>query len=153
MKRLLWLCALACLLPTTLFSQDGVYQHGMVIRMRMADCPGPQRGVMAMLAGNNIAPQDVEQCPVYTLVTDQIVYVISGKESGQIIPLAERTDFRLKRNELLIRVDDARRETHFVVKEMSLRLEWERSQQCTAGETESPSVRSSVHPPVVYPMH
>jgi hypothetical protein len=108
---------------------------------------------MAMLAGNNIAPQDVEQCPVYTLVTDQIVYVISGKESGQIIPLAERTDFRLKRNELLIRVDDARRETHFVVKEMSLRLEWERSQQCTAGETESPSVRSSVHPPVVYPMH
>ncbi len=131
MKRLSLLLSLACFLPVGLLAQEGIYQHGMVIRMRMTDCPSSQRGIMASLAGN-AAAQVAEECPEYTLVTPTVVYVIAGRVSGQIIPLAERTDFRFKRNELLIRVDDARREMRFAVKEMILRVEWERRQQCVA---------------------
>lgn len=129
MKHSVLMAVVLFTLPSLVFAQKETYQHGMVIRMRMTDCLSSQRGVMAALAGN-AAMQTGEECPEYTLMTDHIVYVISGRVSGQIIPLAESTDFRFKRNELLVRVDDARRETHFMVKEMILRLEWERIQQC-----------------------
>jgi hypothetical protein len=43
--------------------------------------------------------------------------------------LAETTKFHFQKNEVMIRVDDARRESRFHVKAMVLRPEWERSQQ------------------------
>jgi hypothetical protein len=93
--------------------------------MRMADCLEPQHGFMAALSG---APkqEDYEQCPEYVLVADKVVYVIVGKTSGMLIPLAETTQFRIQKNELLIRVDDENHETKFQLREMVLRSERDR---------------------------
>jgi hypothetical protein len=44
------------------------------------------------------------------------------------MPLAEIIQFRLYKNELLVRVDDEKRECHFSIKEMELRSDWERDQ-------------------------
>ncbi len=63
-----------------------------------------------------------------------MVYVISGKSSDQLVPLAETTRFHFQNNEVLIRIDDARHESHFHVKEMVLRPEWDRSQQLEEAE-------------------
>jgi uncharacterized protein YjbK len=46
-----------------------------------------------------------------------------------LIPLAETIDFRLHKNELAVRVDDAKREAKFTIKEMIVRSEWERIQR------------------------
>ena len=67
--------------------------------------------------------------PEYTLVSDSVVYVVVGKSSNQLIPLAERIDFRIQRNELVVRVDDAKHESKFVIKEMIVRSEWDRMQR------------------------
>ena len=68
-------------------------------------------------------------CPEYVLVAAKVVYVISGKTSEALIPLAEVTRFRLQKNEMLIRIDDAPKESRFHIKAMLLRPEWDRAQQ------------------------
>jgi hypothetical protein len=66
-----------------------------------------------------------EVCPEYTLISDKVVFVIVGKSSDQLIPLADVVDFRFNKNELAMRVDDARRESKFNIKEMILRTDWD----------------------------
>ena len=132
MKRTL-LCMLLLATPALLFAQNHTHQQGTIIRMRMTDCMGPQHGFMAAMAGG-AAVQATEICPEYVLVADKVVYVISGKSSDQLIPLAETTYFHLQKNELLIRIDDSMKESHFRIKAMVLRPEWDRSERLHEAE-------------------
>src|ERR1019366_6682653 len=93
----------------------------------MTDCLGSQHAFMDALSGSRAA--SVELCPEYVLVTNKVVYVIAGKASDQLVPLAETTRFHFRNNEVLIRVDDARREARFHVREMILRTDWDRRQK------------------------
>ena len=105
MKRTLF-CILVLTFPIFLFAESHSREEGTIVRMRMTDCIGPQHAFMAVMSGG--AKVDTgEQCPEYVLVSDRVVYVISGKTSDQLIPLAEVTRFRLQKNEMLIRVDDS----------------------------------------------
>lgn len=102
----------------------GVYQHGTVIRMRTVDCLPAHHGFMTAMGGAaaSMAP---DVCPEYTLLSDKVVYVIVGRSSDQLVPLADTIDFRISKNELAMRVDDARHESKFTIKEMVLRSEWD----------------------------
>lgn len=134
MKRILCSVALLLMLPTLLAAQARKTQQGTIIRMRMNDCLGPQHGFMAaMSGGGKVEPGAL--CPEYVLVADQVVYVISGKTSEALIPLAEITRFRLQKNEMLIRIDDAAKESHFQIKSMVLRPEWDRNQEMQEAES------------------
>ena len=106
----------------------GIYQHGTVVRMRMGDCMLMHRGFMNQFGPPQAAVIE-EGCPEYTLVADKVVFLIVGKSSNQLVPLAEVIDFRFQNKELAVRVDDARHESKFVIKEMTLRSEWERIQK------------------------
>jgi hypothetical protein len=102
----------------------GIYQHGTVVRMRRGDCVLAHRGFITTFG----PPQPVADegtCPEYTLVTDKVVFVIVGKSSNQLVPLAEIIDFRFQNKELAVRVDDARKESKFAIKEMTLRSQWD----------------------------
>lgn len=128
MKRtLLLIVVLLCKLTPALLAENRAQQQGTIVRMRMADCIAPQHAFMGAMSG--VPASAAESCPEYVLVTKSVVYVIVGKSSDQLLPLAESTFFHLQKNEVLIRVDDARRESRFHVKEMVLRPEWERNQQ------------------------
>ncbi len=132
MKRIL-ICLVLLATPAFVFAQGHSHQQGTIIRMRMADCLGPQHGFMSNMSGG--AKVDTgELCPEYVLLADQVVYVISGKSSDQLIPLAETTRFRIQKNEMLIRIDDAAKESHFRIKAMVLRPEWDRSQKLQEAE-------------------
>lgn len=127
MKRAL-LCILALAFPVLLFGQSRERQQGTIVRMRTTDCVVPQHAFMAAMSGGaNTEPAGL--CPEYVLVTDKVVYVIIGKTADQLLPLAESTRFRFQKNEMLIRVDDAAKESHFHIKTMVLRPEWDRNQQ------------------------
>ena len=126
MKRTLF-CILLFAFPVLLTAQTHSRQQGTIIRMRMTDCVAPQHAFMAQMSGG--ARTEPGLCPEYVLVADSVVYVISGKASDQLIPLAEITRFRFQKNEMLIRIDDASKESHFHIKAMVLRPEWERDQQ------------------------
>jgi hypothetical protein len=128
MKRAALLIFLICSLPTLLLAQISVYQHGTVVRMHMGDCILAHHGFMVAFAGQS-TPMSQESCPEYTLVSDKVVFVIVGRSSNQLIPLAETIDFRLHHDALAVRVDDAKREAKFAIKEMIVRSEWERVQQ------------------------
>ena len=128
MKRAFLLILLLHACSPFLMAQIGVYQHGSVVRMRMSDCVLGRHGFMATFGGP-AAPVAQEPCPEYTLLSDKVVFVIVGKSSNQLIPLAEVIDFRFHNNELAVRVDDAKRESRFTIREMILRSEWERTQQ------------------------
>jgi hypothetical protein len=120
-------CLLLAACPGSLFAQMLTHQQGTIVRMRMADCSEPQHGFMAAMSGG--AKVDLgSQCPEYVLVADKVVYVISGKTSDQLLPLAEMTRFRFQKNEMLIRVDDAAKESHFHIKAMIMRPDWDRAQ-------------------------
>ncbi len=127
MKRSLLLVAVLCAMSILAFAESRPRQEGTIVRMRMAECLGMQHAFMSAMSG--AAAPVGESCPEYVLVTKSVVYVIVGKSSDQLVPLAESTFFRMQNNEVLIRVDDARRESRFHVKEMVLRPEWERNQQ------------------------
>jgi len=131
MKRSLLLIALLGILPVLLAAQNRGRDEGVIVRMRMTDCIA-HHPFMTAMGGPQQPTNDL--CPEYVLVTEKVVYVISGKTSDQLVPLAERTPFRLQSNEILIRVDDSRRESRFHVKAMTLRPEWERDEQIAQAE-------------------
>ncbi len=115
----------------------GIYQHGTVVRMRMGNCMLMQRGFMNQFGPPQAAAVE-GGCPEYTLVTDKVVFLIVGKSSNQLVPLAEVIDFRLQNKELAVRVDDARKESKFAIKEMTLRSEWELMQKHIENQLNEP---------------
>jgi len=123
MKYGLCLILIFCAVPMACAERLGIYQHGTVVRMRMGDCPSMRHGFMVAMGGP--AQTAVDDCPVYTLVSDKVVFVIVGKFSSQLIPLADDVDFRFHNNELAVRVDDGGHENKFNIKEMILRPEWD----------------------------
>jgi len=132
MKRTL--CCIVFLTCTALLSaQSHSHQQGTIVRMRMTDCLGPQHGFMAAMSGSGRVETGA-LCPEYVLVSDKVVYVISGKTSDQLIALAETTPFHLQKNEMLIRIDDSAKEAHFHIKAMVLRPEWDRNQMVEEAE-------------------
>lgn len=128
MKRVLSLMFLFFGLLSLLPAQTGIYQRGSVVRMHMGDCMLAPRGFM-MAFGGPAGPASQESCPEYTLVSNTVVFVIVGKSSAQLIPLTETIDFRLQKNELAVRVDDAKHETKFTIKDMIVRSDWDRIQR------------------------
>lgn len=119
-----------------LAGQFGVYAHGTVVRMRMGDCISMRRGFMASFGPPQ--GQVAEACPEYTLVSDKVVYVIVGRSSDQLVPLADVIDFRLHDNEILVRLDDARHESKFSIKEMVLRSDWDMLQKRVSEQLNGP---------------
>jgi hypothetical protein len=132
MSRLFLMVVVLCSLSSSLLAEKNGREEGTIVRMRMTDCMAPRHAFMSSMSG--ATPPAGEQCPEYVLVTDKVVYVISGKSSDQLVPLAESTRFHFQNNEVLIRVDDARKESHFRVKAMVLRPEWDRSQEMEEAE-------------------
>lgn len=130
----LWLTLMISLVPS---AWAGVYQHGTVVRMRMTDCLPAHHGFMMAMSGP-AAPMGPEVCPEYTLLSDKVVFVIVGRSSDQVIPLADVIDFRLHNNEMAVRVDDARRESKFGIKEMILRTEWDMVQKHITDQLNAP---------------
>ena len=92
--------------------------------MRMGDCLLMHRGFINTFGPPQGAAAE-GSCPEYTLVPDKVVFVIVGKSSNQLVPLAEIIDFRFQNKELAVRVDDARKESKFAIKEMTLRSQWD----------------------------
>ena len=128
MKRCLLLAALICAMTVSVFGENRSREEGTIVRMRMTDCVGLHRSFLGAMSGGGQAAAS-ELCPEYVLVTSKVVYVIVGKGSDQLIPLAESTMFHIQNSEVVIRIDDARKEARFHVKEMVLRTEWDRRQQ------------------------
>jgi len=127
-KKVIFAILMWCGLPGMLAAQVGIYQHGTVVRMHMGDCMAAHHGLMVAFGGPS-APSSQESCPEYTLLSNSVAYVIVGRSSNQLIPLAEEIDFRLHNNELAVRVDDAKHEARFTIKEMIVRAEYDRMQQ------------------------
>jgi hypothetical protein len=122
----------------------GIYQHGTVVRMRMVDCMPVHHGFMSVMSGGAPVQAAAEVCPEYTLVTDKVVFVIVGKSSNQLIPLADVIDFRFDKSELSMRIDDARHESKFNIKEMILRSDWEMIQKHIMDQMANPSRDTNV---------
>jgi hypothetical protein len=116
----------------------GMYQHGTVVRMRMVDCLPVHHGFMSVMSGGSAVPVPSEVCPEYTLVSDKVVFVIVGKSSDQLVPLADTVDFRFDKNELAMRIDDCKRESKFSIKEMILRADWDLLQKHITDQMTSP---------------
>lgn len=141
MKRTFSLFFLLCGLPALLPAQIGIYQHGTVTRMKMGNCMLTQQRFM--MAFGAPAATSQETCPEYTLVSKDVVFILVGKSSNQLIPLAETIDFRLQKNEVGVRVDDAKRETRFAIKEMMVRSDWDRLQRHIEEQMRAPEVREA----------
>lgn len=135
MKRIVLLSVLIACLSAAAMAQTGSHQQGTIVRMRMTDCLPAEHGFMTMMSGGSAAPPAGLLCPEYVLLTDTVVYSISGKNSDELLPLAESTSFRLQKNEMLIRVDDTSKESHFRITAMITRVEWDRTQSPETGQT------------------
>lgn len=116
----------------------GAYQQGTVVRMHMGDCQLMHKGFMNQFGPPQAATVE-DGCPEYTLVTDKVVFVIVGSSSSQLVPLAETIDFRISKKELAVRVDDARKEAKFTIKEMTLRSQWDLVQKHIEHELDEPT--------------
>ncbi len=137
MKSTLFLMFVLCGMTLAFAAPIGAYRQGTVVRMHMGDCQLMHRGFMNQFG----PPQQVgieDSCPEYTLLTDKVVFVIVGKSSNQLVPLAEVIDFRFENKELAIRVDDARKESKFTIKEMLLRSQWDLLQNHIEHELSEP---------------
>ena len=137
MKPVMLLTLVLACISLSFAAPLGAYQQGTVVRMHMGDCMLMRRGFMNQFGPPQAAPAE-EGCPEYTLLTDKVVFVIVGKSSNQLVPLAEVIDFRLENRELAVRIDDARKETKFIIKEMTLRSQWDLLQKHIEEELNAP---------------
>ena len=139
MKSRLLLTIVSILAPVSvaLAAPIGAYQQGTVVRMHMGDCQLEHRGFMNQFGPPQAASVE-DGCPEYTLVTDKVVFLIVGKSSSQLVPLAEIIDFRVANKELAVRVNDARKEAKFAIKEMTLRAQWDLLQKHIEQELSDP---------------
>jgi len=133
MKRTQLCIAMLFSFSLVVMAQTQTQQQGTIVRMRMAECLGPQHPLMSKMSGGG-SEESGALCPEYVLVGEKVVYVITGKSAEQLIPLAEVTRFRLQKNEMLIRIDDASKESRFHIKAMVLRPEWDRNQMLEEAE-------------------
>ena len=101
MKPTFLLIVVFCSLQIVQAKDLGVYQRGTVVRMRMGDCALSQHGFMATFGGP--AAQVADNCPEYTLVSEKVVFIIVGRSSNQLIPLADVIDFRFHNSDLAVR--------------------------------------------------
>jgi len=135
MKRILLLMVLCCTSSSFLHAQTSANTQGTIVRMRMTECMPEDHGFMAAMSGGARVETSGE-CPEYVVLADKVVYVITGKSSDQLLPLAESTRFRFQKNEMLIRVDDTAKESHFRIRAMVLRAEWERQHAATEQDSQ-----------------
>jgi hypothetical protein len=145
MKHVLCAIALICSWQTSRAQSLGVYQNGTAVRMKMADCLPSHHGFLATFGGQQM-PVGEDACPEYTLISDKVVYVIVGSSSNQVIPLADIIDFRIHKNEIGIRLDDANRESRFAIKEMMLRSEWEQMRKHILEQLDAPPRTADIVP-------
>jgi hypothetical protein len=136
-RLLLTLVLLVTGIDVAVAAPIGAYQQGTVVRMHMGDCQLMHRGFMNQFGPPQAATIE-DGCPEYTLVTDRVVFVIVGTSSSQLVPLAETIDFRVAKKELAVRVDDARKEAKFTIKEMTLRSQWDLVQKHIEHELNEP---------------
>jgi hypothetical protein len=136
MKPALFAAVLLATNPAFAVKLVGAYQQGTVVRMKIGECSPAQHRFMTAMSGGAMPVAD-DQCPEYTLVTDKVVYVIVGKYSNQLIPLAQNIDFRFQNNEIAVRIDDEKHESRFHIKEMVLRGEWDQQQQISADDVQA----------------
>jgi hypothetical protein len=144
MKHLLLMLLVLSMASPLLLAQNTEDQQGTIVRMRMSECM-PQHSFMKNMSGAE-GIGNATQCPEYLLMSDMVVYAISGKNSNQLLPLAEVTRFRLKDGEILIRLEDERKESRFRVKAMMLRSDWERER--TNEELHMAAAQSQDGPPI-----
>lgn len=134
------LACLMCFMFAPAAWAGGIYQHGTVVRMRMGPCI-PEHHTFMMAMSGGAGPQNAPQaCPEYTLVSEKVVYVIVGRSSDQLVPLADQIDFRLQNKGVAVRLDDAKRESKFGIKEMILRSDWELVQRHIAEQLSNPTL-------------
>ena len=136
-KLIFCLIVAAGALQTSQAQTLGIYQNGTVVRMRMGDCLPFHRGFMANFGAQQV-PMPEDACPEYTLLSDKVVYVIVGGSSNEFIPLADVIAFRIHKSEIAVRLNDAKHESKFAIKEMILRSEWEQVRKHIMEQLESP---------------
>lgn len=126
MKRIALLFAIVLSAASFLQAQGHWSFKGTVIKMRMTDCV-MQRGFMATMSGVP-APAGVT-CPEFTVWSDKVVYVVVGRHAEEFIPLAENIEFLIRKNELVVFSDDEKTKSHFLIRQMTLRADWDREEQ------------------------
>jgi hypothetical protein len=126
MKRIALLFVIVLSAAVFLQAQSRWSFKGTVIKMRMADC-AVQRGFMVTMSGAP-APAGVS-CPEFTVMSDKVVYVVLGRRAEEFIPLAENMEFLIRKNELILFSDDEKTKSHFVIRQMTLRADWDREEE------------------------
>ncbi|HTS37186.1 MAG TPA: hypothetical protein VMH04_16035 [Candidatus Solibacter sp.] len=132
------LCILLIAISASLVAQ-APRQEGTIVRMTLAPCDA-EHGFVAAMSGGGKVDESV-LCPEYVLVSERVVYVIGGRRSETLLPLAEVTRFRLQKNEMLIRIEDADKESRFHIRAMMLRQDWEHSQKPERGQPDERAVK------------
>jgi hypothetical protein len=126
MKRIALMFVLVLSAATFLQAQSRWSFKGTVIKMRMTDC-AMQHSFMAAMSGVP-APAGIS-CPEFTVMSDKVVYVVLGRHAEEFIPLAENMEFLIRKNELVLFSDDEKTKAHFVIRQMTLREDWDREEE------------------------
>jgi len=110
----------------SLFAADAPWSfRGTVTRMQMSDCTEHHCFKAAM---SGAPAQSVGTCPEYTVMSDKVVYIVVARRAEEFMPLAEDINFLIRKNELLVFSGDEKTQSHFTIKQMTLRAEWDREE-------------------------
>ncbi|HUO60572.1 MAG TPA: hypothetical protein VMU24_07870 [Candidatus Acidoferrales bacterium] len=100
--------------------------HGTVVRMKMSECT-KQHGFVSAMSGVQVV--STQACPEYTVMTDNVVYVLVGRKPEEFIPLAENITFHVRKSDVVVFSEDEKEQSHFAVRQMTVRQDWERDEQ------------------------
>jgi hypothetical protein len=124
-----------CCLPSAWAQPFGIYQHGTVVRMQMADCMPVRHGFIANMGGGAQVLSAPDYCPEYTLVST----LSWGHHPINSFLWLTLSIFAYTKASLRFGSTNAKREIKFNIKEMTLLDEWDLMQKHMVDQLSTPA--------------
>lgn len=108
------MCVVLMCAPAAFAKEPKAYQTGTLIQMISVECGMAEKDSTGLSGGMISTDSDNKktqklQCQEYVLETEHVIYHIRprNEKHAALLPIGERAEFRLQKERMLLRVEDA----------------------------------------------
>ncbi len=130
MRSKLLLCVVLCLGTAAYAKEPKAYQNGKIVQMVSVQCGTAEKDSASLageMLGTDSGTRKTQQllCKEYVLETEQVVYHIRPKNEKHnvLIPIGEQAQFRLQKDNMMLRVEGLDKEREYIVVSMTPRMD------------------------------
>jgi len=130
MRSKILLCAVLCVASTAFAKEPKAYQNGKVVQMVSVQCGTAEKDSQSLageMLGTDSGTKKTQQllCKEYVIETEHVIYHIRPKNEKHpdLLPVGEQAQFRLQKDNMMLRMEGVDKEREYVVVSMMPRTD------------------------------